>query len=369
MEHYNKLITEHILGSLSTVHPLKIKASAATLINSKITAISLNWSERGNCLTEQKTSELEAINQQITALREKLNKTHEDITKHIEKRDKLNEQTKAIRQEINALKKERDQLNENVKTLKAQRDEVRAKINPYIEEIKVHSQKIRELKEKRTGASRQQLQKQFDALEFKIATTSLDLHEEKKLIDQVKQIEIELSVYKKIDAHNKKINEIKSEMKVFQDQADKFHKELTDSAKRSQELHAKMLAKFEEMKKIRDEATGLHVMFLQAREQIKPIHEQIGMLMVQRGQLFEQRKQQYEQRKQQYEQRKQEYEQKRSQFEAAREEEEKRKKIKETEIKEKLGSQVRDKLQRGERLNWQEFQLLAGDDSDAEDNQ
>ncbi len=368
MEHYNKLITEHILGSLSTVHPLKIKASAATLINSKITAISLNWSERGNCLTEQKTSELEAINQQITALREKLNKTHEDITKHIEKRDKLNEQTKAIRQEINALKKERDQLNENVKTLKAQRDEVRAKINPYIEEIKVHSQKIRELKEKRTGASRQQLQKQFDALEFKIATTSLDLHEEKKLIDQVKQIEIELSVYKKIDAHNKKINEIKSEMKVFQDQADKFHKELTDSAKRSQELHAKMLAKFEEMKKIRDEATGLHVMFLQAREQIKPIHEQIGMLMVQRGQLFEQRKQQYEQRKQQYEQRKQEYEQKRSQFEAAREEEEKRKKIKETEIKEKLGSQVRDKLQRGERLNWQEFQLLAGDDSDAEDN-
>ncbi len=319
-------------------------------------------------MTEQKTSELEAINQQITALREKLNKTHEDITKHIENRDKLNEQTKIVRQEINAFKKERDQLNENVKTLKVQRDEVRAKITPFIEEIKTHSQKIRDLKEKRTGASRQELQKQFDALEFKIATTSLDLHEEKKMIDQVKQVEIELSVFKKMDVQSKKIIEIKNGLKVFQDQADKYHKELTESAKRSQELHSRMLAKFDEMKKIRDQATNLHVMFLQAREQIKPIHEQIGMLMVHRGQLFEQRKQQYEQRKQQYEQRKQEYEQKRSQFETAREEEEKRKKTKETEIKEKLGSQVRDKLQRGERLNWQEFQLLAGDDSEAEDN-
>ena len=90
-------------------------------------------------------------------------------------RDKLNEQTKVIRQEIAALKKERDQLNESVKVLKQQRDEVRAKIAPFIEEIKTHSQKIKELKEKRTGASRQQLQKEFDALEFKIATTSLDL--------------------------------------------------------------------------------------------------------------------------------------------------------------------------------------------------
>ena len=191
----------------------------------------------------------------------KAEQTREDITKHIEKRDKLNEQTKVLRQEIAALKKDRDQLNENVKTLKQQRDEVRAKIAPFIEEIKTHSQKIKELKEKRTGASRQQLQKEFDALEFKIATTSLDLHEEKRLIDQVKKIEIELSVYKKMDVHSKRISEIKAEMRVFQEQADKLHKEVTESAKKSQDLHAKMLAKFEEMKKIR-RSNALHVAFI-----------------------------------------------------------------------------------------------------------
>jgi uncharacterized coiled-coil DUF342 family protein len=37
------------------------------------------------------------------------------------------------------------------------------------------------------------------------------------------------------------------------------------------------------------------------------------------------------------------------------------------EIKEKLGSQAKEKLQRGEQLNWDEFQLLAEDDDQTQD--
>ena len=311
-------------------------------------------------MTEQKTTEIAAVNQQIEAvnqriamLKDELNKTHEDITKHIEKRDQLNAKGKTLRQEIVEIKKERDQLNVNVKTLKQQRDEVRGQMAPFIEEIKGHSQRIRELKEKRSGESRQELQKAFDALEFKIATTSLDVHEEKRLIDQVKEIEIQLSVYKKMDLHSKKISEIKTGLKVFQDKADTFHNALTENAKKSQELHAKMLAKFEEMKKIREEATNLHLQFLLAREKIKPMHDEINRLIVERQKLFGVRQGQYEQRQ--------------KQFDTAKVESEKQKKAKEQEIKEKIGSEVREKLQRGEKLDWREFQLLAGDDSETED--
>jgi uncharacterized coiled-coil DUF342 family protein len=289
---------------------------------------------------ETKPSELATISQQIDAVREQLNKTNTDIIQHVEKRDKLNQQAQTFRQEITELKKERDALNESVKTLKQQRDEMRIKIRPYIEEIKAHSEKIRELKEKRSGQNRHELQKQLDAIEWKIATTSLDLHEEKRLIDQVKQLEIQLIAYKKMDQHSKKISEIKAELKVYQDQADAFHKELTENAKKSQELHAKMQLKFAEMAKIRDDATNLHVQYLLAKEQIKPLHDQIVRLMEQRRMLQE----------------------------TARGEFEKSKKNKEQEIKEKLGSQARDKLQRGEKLNWQEFQLMAGSDkSETED--
>jgi uncharacterized coiled-coil DUF342 family protein len=231
---------------------------------------------------------------------------------------------------------------------------------PFIEQIQGHSQKIRELKEKHTGKNRHELQKAFNALEFQIATTSLDLKEEKRLIDQVKEIEIQLSTFKKMDQHNKKISEIKAELKTYQDNADRLHKELTENAKKSQELHSKMLEKFEEMKKIREEASAVHLMFLQDREKIRSMHEEIDMSIVERQKLFGERQGQYIERQKQYMD-------KQKEFEAAKVEEAKQKKAKEQEIKEKMGSQVRQKLERGEKLDWREFQLLAGDDSETED--
>ncbi|MCW4009542.1 MAG: hypothetical protein NWF05_02840 [Candidatus Bathyarchaeota archaeon] len=311
-------------------------------------------------MTEQKTIEIAAVNQQIEAinkrigtLKEDLNKTHEDIKTFIEQRDQLNTKAQALRQEIGEIKKERDQLNVNVKNLKVQRDEVRKQMAPFIEEIKTHSQRIRDLKEKRSGGNRQELQKAFEALEFKIATTSMDLQDEKRLIDQVKEIETHLSIYKKMDQHSKKISAIKTELKVFQDKADVFHNALTENAKKSQELHAMMLSKFEEMNKIREEATNLHLKFLMAKEKIKPMHEEIGRCLEQRNKLFGVRQGQYAERQ--------------KQMEATKIENEKVKKAKEQEIKEKLGSAVREKLQRGEKLDWREFQLLAGDETETED--
>jgi uncharacterized coiled-coil DUF342 family protein len=311
-------------------------------------------------LTEQKTSEIEAVNQKIEAinkqiitLKEQLSKTHEEVNSHIEKRDQLNKNAQVLRQEIVEIKKERDQLNESVKELKIKRDEIRRQMDPFVEQIREHSQKIVEIKEKHPSGNRHQLQKAFDALEFKIATSSLDLKEEKRLIDQVKEIEIQLSSFKKMDQHRKKINEIKAELKIFQEKADAFHKELTAHAQKSQELHSKMLSKFQEVKKIRDEATALHVLFLQAKARIKPLHEEIGRCVEQRQKLFGARNEQFEERK--------------KQFEASRVETEKQKRAKEQEIKEKIGSQAREKLERGEQLDWREFQLLAGDDSETED--
>ena len=355
-------------------YPLNIKATSETHINSKATIIPFKLARRGTCLTEQKTAELEAVNQkidainkQITLLRDQLNKTHEDIKQHIEKRDQLNANVKAIRQEIGEIKKERDALNQSVKILKQQRDAVRSQMVPFIDQIKEHGEKIRELREKRAGQNRHELQKAFDALEFKIATTSLDLKEEKRLIDQVKEIEIKLSTYKKMDQHNKKINEIKAELKIYQDKADAFHKALTENAKKSQELHAKMLAKFEEMKKIREEATGLHAMYLQSREKIRGMHEEIAKCVEQRQKLFGERQEQFDEKRKQYEERKKDYEDKRKQFENSRAENERQKKAKELEIKEKVGSEAKEKLERGEKVDWREFQLLAGDDKETED--
>jgi len=286
-------------------------------------------------LTEQqKTKEISRITQQLAALREKVNHANAETKVHVEKRDELNEEIKKLRQEIHELKNERNNLNEKVKTLKQQRDETRTRIRANIEEVKATSQKITELKKKTPKESRRELQKEFEDIEWRIQTTSLDNEEEKRLIENVKQLETQLNIYKKIDQHVKKIAELRKELETLETNADTDHQELTETAARSQEIHAKMIAKISESKNIKCEADSLHVVYIQAKEQVKPLREEINKLTEQRKKLQD----------------------------TLRQEDEKRKKNAEQALKEKLETQARDKLQRGEKLSWDEFKLLADDD-------
>ena len=289
-------------------------------------------------MTEQdKSGEIARINRQLSALREQVNSADADTKAQVEKRDKLNKQFKKLRQEIREFKTERDELNEKVKSLKQQRDKARTKIKAQIEQIKSHNEKIAELKKKTPRENRYELQKEFDDIEWKIQTTPLDLQEEKRLVECVKQLEMQLGVYKKIDEHIKKISELRREIGTFEADADTAHKELTAMAERSQDIHVKMMAKIDESKEYKSEADSLHGMFIQAREQVRPLREEIKKLTVQKRRLQD----------------------------AVREEDAKRKNA----LKEKLGSQAKDKLARGEKLSWDEFRLLAGDDSEKSQTQ
>jgi len=284
---------------------------------------------------QQKTNKITIITQQLTVLREQINNARAETKTLIEKRDKLDEQIKRLRQEIRELKNERNNLNEKVKTLKQQRAEARAKIRTIFEEVRAHSQKITELKKKTPKESHLILQKDLEDIEWKIQTTLLDMQEEKRLIENVKQIETQLRIYKKIDQQAKKIAELRNELKTLETNADTAHQELTETAKRSQEIHTKMIAKISEAKNIKSEADNLHDAYVQAKGPVKPLHEEIKKLTEQRKKLQDD----------------------------VREEDERRKKNAEQALKEKLESQAKDKLKRGEKLNWDEFQLLTDDDS------
>jgi uncharacterized coiled-coil DUF342 family protein len=237
--------------------------------------------------------------------------------------------------ETQELRNERNKLNEKVQSLKQQRDQTRDKIRTIIEELKTHSQRITELKKKTPRQSHRELQKELEAIEWKIQTTPLEMQEEKRLMENVKQLETKLNIYRKIDKQVKKIAELRKELVTLEANADTAHQELTEIAKKSQELHTKMIAKISESKTIKDEADSLHGAYVQAKEQAKPLHEEVKKLTGQKKKLQD----------------------------IIQEEDKKRKKNAEQALKEKLESQARDKLQRGEKLSWNEFQLLSDDDS------
>ena len=311
---------------------------------------------------QEKTNQIATIQQQIVSLRGQVDKANAEIEKQIEKRNQLNEQTKKASQEIREIRSQRDEINDKVKLLKQQRDEIRVKINPIMDEIQAINAKKEELKKKTPRVRQQELQEELDAIEWKIQTTSLDLQEEKRLIEEVKMLETQLSSYKKIEKQNQKISELLKGRKTLEAQADVFHRELSELAKKGQELHEKMIAKIAEAKKSRDEADVQHKAYIQTKEQIEQLPVDIAVLT---GQMRGLQNTIWEQNKAIRTKDSADRAKEREQLE----EEKAKKMLDENALKEKLGAQARDKLQRGEKLSWNEFQLLADDDSEETETQ
>jgi uncharacterized coiled-coil DUF342 family protein len=313
-----------------------------TDINLKFTTLLSLLIIKAKALTERhKPSEIATLNQQIDSLDKQAEEAIVETRKLIEKRDKLNEQSKQLRQETRDLKAERDTINEKVHALKSQRDETRTTFHEVIDEIKAAREKIAGLKKKTPKRSHSDLKKELDDIEWKIQTTSLDKEEEKALIENVKQLEIQLSGYKKIERQLKKIADLEQGLRKIEETADKLHSELSDLAQESQKTHQKMLAKIYEAQKIKTEADSLQAAYIQTREKIKPLNEE-------RRKLAEQKRQMYESQRQ---------------LQASqRQLDDASRKTAEQALKVKLESEAREKLQRGEKLSWNEFQLLAEDD-------
>ena len=305
----------------------------------------------------QKTSQEGNINLQIDKIKKQIGEANAQIKKYVEKRNQLHEQVRKSREEINLIKTERDALNGKVKLLKEQRDLVRVKATPIIEEVNAIDEKIAELKKKVPRVSQRELQEELDAVEWKISTTSLDVQEEKRLVGDVKELEIQLKSYKKIDKKHQKINELLTQRKAIDAQADEFHKELTDLAKKSQELHATMMEKVNAVKSNKAEADNLHQAFVNAKEQNNLWYEQIKLLIGQTTSIRSTLREQTQSRRA-------EEEAKRSEEQAKRKEEQAGRAVKEQAIKEKIGAEAKEKLQRGEKVNWDEFQLMLGDDEE-----
>ena len=113
-----------------------------------------------------------------------------------------------------------------------------------------------------------------------------------------------------------------------------------------------MMEKVNSVKRDKAEADNLHQTFVKTKEQNALLYDQIRQLIDQtRG--LEVTIKEYDQTKRRDE-------------EAKRKEEQAERAVKEQAIKEKGAFEAKEKLQRGEKLNWDEFQLLLGDDEETD---
>ncbi|MBS7621198.1 hypothetical protein KEJ32_03685, partial [Candidatus Bathyarchaeota archaeon] len=167
--------------------------------------------------------------------------------------------------------------------------------------------------------------------EWKIQTTPLSLSEEKKLVEQVRELESQINVHRKIEQLNREKIELKAELKALQARVELYHRTIMEGAEKSRQIHAEMQKKVEEAKKIKGEADNFHRLYLQTREKVKALQKEMVKIL----------------------------DEIKSFREEISAEEEKRRKEAEEKLLESVEKQAFEKLRRGEKLTWEEFKVLA----------
>jgi uncharacterized coiled-coil DUF342 family protein len=279
----------------------------------------------------EKKQEIEELARKLSALREQKDRLKAEAENFAEKRNTFNQKLKDIRIEILKLKNARNEANAKVKELKQQRSQIKTEIAQKIEELKGLRNELELILKKKPTKSFKALEKEVESLEWKIQTTPLNLQEEKKLVEQVMQLQSQINIHKKIEQLNQKRIELKAEVKALQARVELCHKNILEYAKKSQEIHQELLKKVEEAEKIKREADNAHELYLKTQDKIKSLQTEIAKISNEMKSFKEE----------------------------ISVEEEKERKEAEEKLLENIERQAREKLKRGEKLTWEEFKVLA----------
>jgi uncharacterized coiled-coil DUF342 family protein len=274
--------------------------------------------------------ELKEIDQKLILLEEKSISQNEKISVLVKKRNKLNMKVRELSQDIRINKVERDKLNNKVKVLKENRNKTHIEIKKKVEIINKFRNKIDILKEKLPNRNSIDLRNEFDALEWRIQTTTLELDEEKRLVEKVKILGTQISKYKKIEKQNVKIMELRRDIKKQEIEANKAHIELTELANKSQELHSLISSKLDELKITKDKADQLHISYSEFKKQNLPIRTESRELVQKKRKLLN----------------------------SIKEKDDKKRKETEKNLKIKIKTEAQTKIKNNEKLSWNEFKLL-----------
>ncbi len=278
-----------------------------------------------------KKEKIEELNLRLADYNKERDRLVAEADELIEKRDRLNERFRNIRLETSKLREERDTANFRVRELKLERSEIKENLHSAIEELKKLRQNVKVLAQTKPQRNSPSLKKELDSIEWKIQTSSLSLEEEKELIEQVKPLEAQLNVYKKLDKIHGQIREIESRVHSSAGEQKSLHNQITQIAQKSQQTHEEMLKKIEEAKKTKTQADEAHRLLGLVREKQKPLKDSIQNIHREINEVKGE----------------------------IRDEETAERQRNEGLLLEDLEKTAREKLKRGEKLSWEEFQILA----------
>ena len=147
----------------------------------------------------------------------------------------------------------------------------------------------------------------------------------------MRALETQLVAQKRIKKVKNQLYELRSEQRSFGSEAKTFHDKLSELAEQSQKYHTQMVSILEKAKELQAEADEAHKNYVEARQQAQQKHEKCVELIKQIKVVQQDLKETADQKKS----------------------------VRQDELKQELEERAVAKLKNGEKLLWEEFQILA----------
>ena len=229
-------------------------------------------------MPEPLSKDIAELHQKLSQIREEYDKLNSEAKEWVGKRNSLHKQIRKLRDKAQEFKQKRDTLNKRVQELKTLRDEANKKCREKRAQILESRKEIKTLTEKRPSRHMNDLQTEIEKLEWRIQTTPLPLKEEETLIDQIRSLENQLLIHKKLQKLKNNLAEYRTEEEDFESKAKICHTQLIELAEQSQQLHKEMLEILTEVTPLQDEADKSHKRFLEAKQKAERLHQQIDII-------------------------------------------------------------------------------------------
>jgi uncharacterized coiled-coil DUF342 family protein len=278
-----------------------------------------------------KNAKILGLNEKLSAIRGERTKLEDESYELAEKRDKLHVLAKNLRDEVATLRNQRNEINDRVAEMKQHRNNVITEVRLKTEETKKIREEHRLLSKKKPPRSHEDLQKEVESIDWQIQTSSLTVQEDRELVGKVKQLEKQLIIHRKLEQLLARIAQLQSEVKMMKSESQQLHLQLTNKAQTSQEIHTEMLQKADEWRTQRTKADDLHAEYILAKQKTKTIRDNENALLTEIRNLKTEIDDEVKKEKEQGD----------------------------NVIRETLEKQAKEKLKRGGKLSWEEFQLLA----------
>jgi uncharacterized coiled-coil DUF342 family protein len=281
-------------------------------------------------MTDQK-NEIAALDKELLLMKEERDRMNLEAKKWVNKRNALNEKVKNMRKDASEIKEQRDALNNQVQQLKKMRDQLNAQGKGKSNQILTLQKKINKLNENKPQGNMRQVAKQIEEIDWKIQTNSLSVKEEQELVNQIRQLEIQLFDQKRIEKVKDQLFEIRNEQKSLGTEAKTIHEKMFELAEKSQKLHTQMLSILNKASEQQAAADEAHKKYVEVKQLALQKHEKcvelVGKIKAIQQEL--------------------------------RETTDKKQIIRQGELKEELEKRALTKMKSGEKLLWEEFQILA----------